>query len=136
MNLEKLQAEVETDEGYRQYPYKDTQGYLTIGFGLNLTTVGLTMEEARFILKNRLLAVHDALVDRLPVFKTLDENRQRALVNMAYNLGVDGLLKFKNMIAALERADWVTAADEAKNSRWSTQVGDRARRLIEVIRGG
>ena len=135
MNLEKLQSEIESDEGFMQYPYKDTRGYLTIGFGINLTTTGITKEEARWITKNRLLAVHDALVDRLPVFKTLDENRQRALVNMAYNMGIDGLLKFKKMIAALEANDYEAAADEAGNSLWATQVGDRAKRLIGVIRG-
>ena len=58
MNLEKLQSEIESDEGFMQYPYKDTRGYLTIGFGINLTATGITKEEARWITKNQIGRAH------------------------------------------------------------------------------
>ena len=56
------------------------------------------------------------------------------LSNMHYNLGLTRLLKFKKMWAALEDNDFNTAADEMLDSRWATQVPNRANRLADRMR--
>ena len=66
----------------------------------------------------------------------MDDNRKRALVNMAFNLGLSRLRSFKRMLKALAEEDFETAAAEALNSRWAEQVGDRAARLATLIRSG
>ena len=69
-------------------------------------------------------------------FAALSPNRQRALVDMAFNLGRTRLAGFKAMWAALERGDYHAAAVEALNSKWARQVGPRAQRIAKMIREG
>ena len=64
----------------------------------------------------------------------MPEPAQRALANMAFNLGVPRLSQFKNMLSALEKGDYNVAAKEALDSNWAKQVGDRANRIAKVFR--
>jgi lysozyme len=75
-------------------------------------------------------------LEQFPWYVGLDEVRRAAITNMAFNLGVSGLLRFPHMIAALAVQDWATANSEMLNSAWSRQVGDRANRLaLQILRG-
>ena len=136
MNLALIEADLERDEGYRQHPYKDTAGKLTIGIGLNLTDVGLTHDEALSILRGRVSGLDAQLDGLLPWYDDLSEPRQRALVNMAFNLGVNGLMGFRDMIEALKDRDYESAAAEALASKWAGQVGIRAVRIATLIKDG
>ena len=136
MNLALIEADLERDEGYRQHPYKDTAGKLTIGIGLNLTDVGLTRDEALSILRGRVSDLDAQLDGILPWYDDLSEPRQRALVNMAFNLGVNGLMGFRDMIEALKDRDYESAAAEALASKWAKQTPARAKRVAEMIRNG
>jgi lysozyme len=138
VNLATILEEIERDEGYRQFPYEDTATppRLTIGHGLNLTDVGLSKEESLQIVAMRLRKIEADLKAQLRWYAALSPRRQNALVNMAYNLGLSGLLKFQKMLGAMERGDFVAAAAECLNSTWSTQVGQRAKRIAEQIREG
>ena len=69
-------------------------------------------------------------------FDQLDDIRAKVVVDMRFNLGAAGFRKFRKMIAALERDDYDTAADEMVDSAWYHQVGTRARRLVEMMRTG
>ena len=69
-------------------------------------------------------------------FNDLNDARQEVLANMCFNLGLAGLRKFQRMIAALERQDWLDASREMLDSKWATQVGDRAIRLSNAMRVG
>jgi lysozyme len=62
--------------------------------------------------------------------------RFAVLVNMAFNLGVGGLLHFQNMLSFVKAASWVSAADEMLRSKWANEVGDRAQRLATQMRTG
>jgi lysozyme len=55
------------------------------------------------------------------------------MINMAFNLGFAGMMKFKKMIAAIEKKDFEQAATEMLNSRWADQVGERADRLAKMM---
>jgi len=123
-------------EGVRRFPYKDTVGKLTIGVGFNLTDVGLYPEEIDFILKNRLEKLARSLEQHLPWADSLDAVRLAVLMDMAYNLGVGGLLAFKNTLAYIKAGNYTAAALNMVKSKWAKQVGRRATVLAEMMRTG
>lgn len=133
-NLKKM---LKLDEGERLKPYLDTAEppRLTIGVGRNLDDVGISSQESDILLDNditRLLVnpdIHRILSDH-------DEVRQAVILNMAFNLGVVGLLDFRNMLEAFANKDYVLAALEMLDSRWEEQVGHRATRLAYMMKTG
>ncbi len=131
-----LFKEIERDEGLRLKPYADTVGKTTIGYGRNLDDNGISRQEADFMLSNDIDRVEKELDTFIPWWKTLSDARQRAILNMAFNMGISRLLGFKNMLGAMQAGRWVIAADEALLSRWAKQVGDRANRIAEQIKRG
>lgn len=121
-------------EGFRSKPYKDTEGYLTIGFGRNLDAKGISKEEGEYLLMNDLDEAFELLFDK-PYFNKLSEVRKKVLLDMAYNLNKK-LFQFKKMIAALKEDNYDKAADEMLDSLWAEQVGKRAKRLALMMRTG
>lgn len=143
----KLAADLERDEGFRDLVYDDrtgfpirpgvlVQGNPTIGIGWNLAGNPLNRERARIILAWHMHDVSTALFEALPWAAHLDEVRCRALLNMAFNLGVPGLLQFHNMLAALQDKRWADAARHARDSKWHGQVGHRAERIAKAFETG
>lgn len=136
MDLATLKAELRRDEGVRLKPYRDAVGKLTIGVGRNLDDVGIAAAEAELLLDADVARAAADLDRALPWWRKLTEARQRALLNMAFNLGLPRLLGFEGMLAALAAGDPVRAAAEALDSRWARQVGERAQRIARMIREG
>lgn len=136
IDKDKLRADLIRDEGMVLKPYTDTVGKTTIGVGRNLTDVGLTEAEALMLLDHDIDAVMARLDNRLSWWRTLDEPRQRVLANMAFNMGVDGLLTFKGTLAFVQSGQYAAAASGMRHSLWATQVGRRAERLAKVMETG
>ena len=116
---------IKANEGWESKPYPDPihgWGVPTFGFGFTY----LTEQEGEMILRNRVESIIEQLGVKKPVYKTLTEQRQNALIEMAYQLGVTGLLGFKNMWAAIESGDFDKARYEALNSKWAKQTPARA----------
>jgi lysozyme len=124
------------DEGLRLTPYRDSVGKLTIGIGRNLTDVGISRDEAEYLLSNDIHRTIVELNQALPSLSLIDEIRRNALYNMAFNLGVKGLLGFTNTLALLQQRKYSEAAEEMLKSKWANQVGVRAQRLAEQIKTG
>lgn len=120
-------------EGFRRFPYRDTVGKLTIGYGLNLDDRGVSEEEAELLATRYLIELERSLGLARPVFRTLSLTRQAALLSMTYNLGLSGALNFKRMWLALDYGRFDEAADEMLDSKWSEQVGNRAKKLAKII---
>ena len=135
MNRQLLRSQLERHEGLRLKPYLDTVGKLTVGYGRNLEDVGISRDEADFMLDNDIDQVERQL-ETVDEYRDLDPIRQTVIGNMAFNLGFAGLMGFKNMWAAIGRRDWDRAADEMLNSKWARQVGVRAVELSEIMRTG
>ena len=133
---QKLRALLIQHESYRQFPFTDSTGHLTIGIGRNLIDRGISSTEAFYLLDDDVLYFSNKLCHFLPSFSKLSEPRQIALVDMCFNLGIQGFLNFKEMIAALEVHDYVRAADEMLSSKWAEQVGERATCLANIMRTG
>lgn len=129
-------ADLTRDEGMRLRPYVDTRGKLTIGIGRNLTDRGITRDEAALLLHNDVDTATADLDRNVPWWRALSEARQRALLNIAFNLGWARMSGFERMLAALRSGDYGAAADEALDSAWAQQVGERAVRVAELIRRG
>lgn len=131
-----LRDELVRDEGYREKPYRDSLGKLTIGVGFNLDDVGLLPEEITYILQHRIKLAENDLDRNIPWWRDLSDARQRALVNLNYNLGWSKLSGFKNLLAHLQSGNFDQAADDALHSLWASQVGSRAQRIATLIRNG
>jgi len=121
------------NEGIRLHPYHCPGGYLTIGVGRNLDALGITKAEALYLLANDIRRVERSLDEGLLWWRELSEVRQAVLIDMCFNLGFNGLLRFVKMLMALQRGDWSQAAAEIRNSDYYSQVGDRAKRLIRMV---
>jgi len=134
MDREQLFDDLVRDEGLKLEIYKCTAGKLTIGVGRNIEDRGITTSEARLLLANDVDIISDELTTKFPWWVSMPEPAQRALANMAFNLGVPRLSQFKNMLSALEKGDYNVAAKEALDSNWAKQVGDRANRIAKVFR--
>lgn len=144
MNSPLLRKELERDEGVIRKVYTDSQGHLTCGIGFNLDvhplppgiTFPLSDEEIDTLFNITINDVEKGLDTYLSWWRDLDEVRQRVLMNMTFNLGIHGLLAFKNTLAAIKDGEYALAADNMKKSLWYSQVGQRAIRLCEAIRTG
>jgi lysozyme len=135
MNRELLRSQLERHEGLRLHPYHDTVGKLTVGYGRNLDDVGITRDEADFMLDNDIEQV-ELQLETVDEYVGLDQVRQTVVANMAYNLGFHGLMQFSRMWKAIGRRDYDSAAREMLDSRWSKQVGNRAVELARIMRIG
>ena len=134
INYERLLRKLKSHEGFRQFPYKCPAGYLTIGYGRNLETKGITREEAEILLLNDVKEVEKQLRQKLPFFNKLSSVRKEVLINMAFNLGINGLMKFKRMLHELEHEDYDKASEEMKDSKWYHQVKNRAKELVYAMK--
>ena len=135
MNRQLLRSQLERHEGLRLKPYLDTVGKLTVGYGRNLEDVGISRDEADFMLDNDIDQVERQL-ETVDEYRDLDPVRQTVIANMAFNMGFAGLMGFKNMWEAIGRRDWNSASKEMMQSKWARQVGVRAVELSEIMRTG
>ena len=125
------------DEGLRLKPYRDTVGKLTIGVGRNLDDVGISEDEALYLLNNDIKkAKEDVKKVFGEMFYELDSIRQAVLIDMMFNLGLPRFLTFRKFIQAVKEKDFKKASIEMLNSRWATQVKKRAERLSYMMRTG
>lgn len=139
MAIDNSYSQLRRDEGEKLSAYQDHLGYWTIGVGILIDSRkggGLLPEESEFIFNNRLRLLEQELELRLPWVKKLDPARRGVLVNMAYQMGIAGLLGFKNTLALIERGEYGKAAQEMLGSKWAQQTPARANRLSVQMRSG
>lgn len=136
LDITGIKNDLKMDEGFRARPYHDTVGKLTVGYGRNLDDVGLTMDEAEYMLCNDIQRSINDLQAHLSWFDALSDNRQKALVEMCFQLGITKLLGFVNMLKAMETGNYKDATQEALTSKWAMQVPKRAARIAALILNG
>ena len=122
-----LLEDIKAEEGFSAVVYKCTEGFDTIGYG---TKMPITKEEAELILNHRLNQTKAQLTSYL---YDLDIKQEAwdILFNMAYQLGVNGVLKFKKMIEALRVKNYKEASKQGLDSLWAKQTPNRANRLMK-----
>ena len=139
-----LIEELRRDECVRYKPYLDTEGHPTVGVGHNLdahplpsgTEYPLTDAQVDSILIDDLTHTFSCLDKHIGWWRTLTYARQRALVNMCFNMGINSLLEFHHTLGCITSGDYEGAAEAMLASRWAAQVGDRSVRLADMMEAG
>lgn len=134
-----LHALLKKHEGWIPYAYRDSLGYLTIGVGhLIDPEKGGRLPDSiiQALLEWDINEKKNELAHALPWIGQLDFVRECVLVDMAFNLGVDGLQKFKKFLVFVQSWNYKAAAAEMLDSTWATQVGMRATRLSKMMETG
>lgn len=152
LDMEKLAQELRRDEGVRYAAYKDSLGYWTVGvghlidprkggdpapFGVDLRNGGnITDSQVNKLLNDDINEAMGQLDNRLPWWSDLCDARQRVLVNMCFNLGIAGLVGFSNTLADIKNENYASASRRMLSTKWASQVGDRAKRLAQMMLTG
>ncbi len=132
--LERVRQTVMRHEGVRLKAYTCPAGKLTIGFGRNLEARGISLFEAQSLLENDLAQSVGELERFLPWWRGLPRLVGEVLVDLAFNLGIHGLLTFRKALSALKAQQWEEAAKELLDSKWARQVGPRAQEAADKVR--
>jgi len=148
MNLEMSIALelVKEAEGFYPNTYRCSAGKLTQGYGRNLEVHPLTEEEklelnedgtvSEFIASKWALKELQECKEKLMsniIYQKQTEVRKAVLLDMCFNIGYSGLMKFKKMWFALGDRDYTTASREMKDSSWYVQVGTRGKRNVTIM---
>ena len=136
--IDELTKDLKSDEGWRPFAYQDHLGFWTLGYGFLIDQRRggeIPKPIAEAWLTYAATQRWNQLLKRFPWLDQQPDDVCRALGNMAYQLGVGGVSKFKNMMKALEDGDRELAADAALDSTWATQTPGRAKRVAALIRG-
>ena len=136
MNIEDLLIR---EEGFSSSAYQDHLGFWTIGYGKLIDGRkggGITEKQALALLRDEIAEKRQELTDRMGWWLKLDEVRQTVLLAMAFQMGVSGVMGFKNTLAALKAGDFVKAAKGIRGSKWAQQTPGRAERMARGIESG
>ena len=143
LDLDVLRLALIDAEGDRVFPYLDTEQNITIGIGHNLSGVGISTDVRDLLFEEDVRDAEDSLDRALPWWTTLNPTRQRALVELCFNMGIGserekhGLLSFTVTLEHLRAGRYDQAADGFAHSQWARQVkARRAQRLAYMIRYG
>ena len=134
--IDDLINDLKSDEGWRPSAYRDHLGYLTLGYGFLIDKRKggeLPREIAEQWLVYAATKRWNQLLVNLPWLNEQPEKVQRAIANMAYQLGVSGVGNFNRMLNALESGDRKLASIDALYSTWAKQTPERAERIAAMI---
>ena len=137
MVREKLLDMLMLHEGLELKPYQCTADKTTIGVGRNLEDVGITEDEAKYLLQNDIDRILKE-VEHWSFLEKLNEPRQAVILDMVFNMGVSrfNANTWVKTFAAIQDEDWEKVANEMLDSKWAKQVGQRAIRLSQMMRKG
>lgn len=144
MNIIQLRKELEVDEGRIEKIYKDHLGYLTFGIG-HLILISdpengspvdtpVSAERVNEAFEKDVQVVLKDCEILYPDFYEKPEEVQLIVANMMFNMGRSRLTKFRNMKKAVDKKNYMLAADEMIDSNWYKQVTNRADRLVQRMR--
>lgn len=136
MNYQAMIEQIKLHEGLRLKPYKCSEGFLTIGYGRNIQTRGISPDEAEEMLLNDVSDVEESLARHSLLGREHSDPRKAVLINMAFQLGINGLFKFKKTLEAYRHCEYELAAKEMLDSLWAKQTPSRANALSEQMNTG
>ncbi len=151
-----IRQQLMRDEGCKLHAYRDSLGYWTIGVGFlidprkvphapnwlvmphGVVDDSCTMSQADCdkVLDEKIRDFTSDLENVLPWVEKLDDARKGVLINMAFNLGLSGLLTFKSTLSMIEHGNYASAAVAMLQSKWAAQVHARADRLAKQMQSG
>ena len=139
MGYHNLKERIKSNEGFSSKPYKDQLGYLTIGYGhLILPNENILLKKQ--IHKKELEEIFEkdfkkALSDFNNAFKpfTLNKKESELLIEMIFQLGIKGCLKFKNLIKNIKKGNKHLVCFDMMDSLWYKQTPNRVKNLIKTF---
>lgn len=132
----RLTQQLRRDEGEVLHAYADHLGFLTIGIGRLIDERrggGISPEESAYLLGNDIDRIDAEVRAALHWFEHLGPARQGALLNMAFQMGVQGMLGFEQTLAAIRDQRFAHAAHLMLQSKWAKQTPQRARRVARQV---
>jgi lysozyme len=131
-DMRKVQQSIVEHEGFKSTPYPDPlHGWKIPTFGHGLTYI--TEKESADIVNKRIVRIDTILRGELRFYKNLPESAKHVLIEMAYQMGIAGLMDFGKTLMLLEEWDFQGAAKEMLDSKWATQTPQRAQELSDRI---
>ncbi|PHR57298.1 MAG: glycoside hydrolase [Arcobacter sp.] len=130
-NMDDLVIGIKEHEGFRGKVYEDHLGFPTVGYG---TKMPLTKKEATVLLRLRLTEMVEELFMKRSIFRRLPVEAQNILAEMAYQMGVPNLMKFRKTWAFLEEHEFIEASIEMLDSQWHKQTPSRAKELSKRMK--
>jgi len=130
---EELIDRIKEHEGFKEYSYNDQLGIPTIGYGFKISELTLTKEISSLILRKKLGEIISSLPLYINWFAYTSISIQEVLIEMAYQMGIQGLLNFKKTLSYLEDEEYKKAAKEMLDSKWYKQTPNRAIRLSNIV---
>ena len=124
---------LKAEEGKRLFPYRDTKGYTTIGYGRNLSTHGISETEAESLLINDIEECISDVTSVIPTFDTLPPAAQIVCIALRYNVGPKGFRSFKHFISYIQARDWKCAALELMDSKAARLLHARYKRMHDML---
>ncbi|MFW5606137.1 MAG: glycoside hydrolase family protein [Campylobacter hyointestinalis] len=137
---------IKSNEGFRDHIYKDTLGFDTIGYGFKVSSLSkdelelnggiiepMSKEAADKILKKKLAKLTSKVYDAIPWINNSPKEVQEVVIEMAYQMGVGGVLKFKNTLNFIKENDYKNASSNMMKSLWAKQTPNRAKKLANII---
>lgn len=126
LDLNRVLTNLKVFEGFSAIPYVCPTGHLTIFYGRNLDQFPFTEEEAELWSIQKIVELRKSIIISMPWTASKSTEVKGVLIDMAYNLGLQGLLNFKKMLHALKNDEYALAAKELKDSKYFLQTGQRA----------
>ena len=131
--------QIKRHEGLVLHGYKDHLGFLTIGYGRLIDKRrggGISNAEAEYLLQNDINGKLAELKQRLPWFDKLNDPRKGVLLNMCFQLGIGGLMGFRNTLSKIEAGNYAGAASNMLKSKWAQQTPRRAQEMAKQMETG
>ena len=124
---------IDQQEGLNLNPYQDTKGLWTFGYGSRFP---LLQNEVEFVRNNRLSLAEIVIMKTIPFYLDLDPVRRILLIDMVYNMGIDGVLEFKDMLGCMKNKDWTGASEAMLNSTWRIEEQSRCEQMAYLMEKG
>lgn len=118
------------------YPYKDSLGFSTIGYGHLISgdndySKGITEAQADALLEND---IQKAQYDYKTLGLDVTSDWEDFLIIMTFQLGLSGVKKFKKMLEALRAQNYKEAVVQVKDSLWYRQTPYRIMDMIAQLK--
>ena len=143
-----LKQNIKNSEGFVDHIYLCSEGYPTVGFGFRVDCLSpdelacnngvpepMPIENADKILDIKIRKLINSVNKRLPWLESKPIELQEVVYEMGYQLGIPGLMSFKNTLRFMEIGNYYQASQNMLQSKWFKQTPTRVRRLSNIVAG-
>ena len=144
-----LLENIKAHEGFSARIYKDSVGKPTVGYGFLVAALSpdelklnggkaepMSKEVAEKILNLKVARLKKRLFQCLPWLESKPQNVQDTLIEMAYQLGLAGLMGFRHTLGCIEAGDYAQAARNLRASLLYRQTPKRVEGYIKGLKNG